>query len=478
MRYILLSFVLLSFNYAAAQTWIDSLDNYAREVNRPPQQYYWTWQNAALLHAMELQYEMMPTEEKAKYLEYVRIAMDRNLLIANGIFPNGVASANGMAFMYRITGELKYLDAAMKVLNDYYGILRTSNGGVSHLAYTPELWDDTVYMIGVYLLAMYRATNDETYILELINQIKLHQEKLLDEESGLWVHGWDGNNSFEWDFCSQLNWPDPITRKSTELWGRGNGWVVVTLSEILNNITPNHPEWDYVANSLKEMLIHLPQLQDEATGHWYQLPVRAGEAGNYIESSCTAMFGYGLLTALKYEILDGEPFEIAVERAYYGLRNNSTIQIGNNDQPYLNTTNVAKETCIGDKEYYFDINTGNGKAYALAVFIIFGRAYEEMYLNDEVTSIPSFNRANIKVYPTFLSNQTNLNISFLSEENTKVQYQIIDQLGRTMQQKTNQINMGENRQSYPITDLQSGQYFFMVSNQEGQILKTIPIVIQ
>jgi unsaturated rhamnogalacturonyl hydrolase len=46
------------------------------------------------------------------------------------------------------------------------------------------------------------------------------------------------------------------------------------------------------------MVVHLPALQDKQSGHWYQLPVRKGEAGNYIESSCTAMFAYGIQHAL------------------------------------------------------------------------------------------------------------------------------------------------------------------------------------
>ncbi len=70
---------------------------------------------------------------------------------------------------------------ALNVYFDYLEIMRTNNGGVSHLAWTPELWDDTVYMIGVTLLAMYRASGDEKYLTELIEQYKIHKEKLLDE---------------------------------------------------------------------------------------------------------------------------------------------------------------------------------------------------------------------------------------------------------------------------------------------------------
>lgn len=276
MRYTLLLISLLLCKFASSQTWLDSLDLFARERIDPPALFAPSWQNAPLLHAMEMQYELASEAEKPKYVDYVKRSLDRNLTVLNGIFPNSVSSGNGVAFLYRVTGDPKYLNVANRIYSQYLNILRTSNGGVSHLPWTPELWDDTVYMIGVFLLSMYRATGDIDYVLELIDQVWKHREKLIVDEWGLWVHGWDGDNVYNFDFCSQPNWADPVTRRSAEIWGRGNGWVILTLSEILNNLPQDHPEWENMAELLKEMIINLPDLQDESTGHWYQLTVRKG----------------------------------------------------------------------------------------------------------------------------------------------------------------------------------------------------------
>lgn len=479
MRYLLLLSTLLIFKIMPAQNWIDSLDNYAREKISPPATFFPGWQNAALLHAMELQYDMMPTAEKQKYFDYVKIAMDRNLLIMTGLWPNPTSAGNGVGFLYRVTRNPIYLQVANRIYNQYKNILKTSNGGVSHVPYAPELWDDTVYMIGVFLLSMYRATNDESYILELIEQIEKHKEKLVVDDWGLWVHGWDGNNVFNFDFCSQSNWANPTTRRSAEIWGRGNGWVVLTLSEILNNLPRNHPKWATTAAILKDMIIHLPALQDQNTGHWYQLPVRKGEPGNYIESSSTAMFGYGILTAIKYGIVQTDSFKNAIDLAYYGLKNNSVSLVGNNDKPYLNTQNVALETCLGDKEYYYNINTGSGKAYASAVYIIFGRAYD-VYKNGQVTSVRNTtnNKYTIQVYPTLVNTQSDLNIKLLAPQNETVQYLLIDMLGRIVQQKTQNLLKGENQNRFDINIVQGGQYIFMIKNQDAEIVKSFPIIIQ
>ncbi|MBK6338935.1 MAG: glycoside hydrolase family 88 protein, partial [Bacteroidetes bacterium] len=72
------------------------------------------------------------------------------------------------------------------------------------------------------------------------------------------------------------DWANPTTRRSAEIWGRGNGWVVLTLSEILNNLPRNHPEWPIMANMLRYDYT-FAELQDANTGHWYQLTVRKGE---------------------------------------------------------------------------------------------------------------------------------------------------------------------------------------------------------
>ncbi|MBK8672846.1 MAG: hypothetical protein IPN93_07615 [Bacteroidetes bacterium] len=99
---------------------------------------------------MELQYEMMPATEKQKYVDYVKIALDKNLPILTGLWPNPTSASNGLGFLYRVTQDPKYLQVAKRVYNQYLNILRTINGGVSHVPYAPELWDDTVYMVGVF----------------------------------------------------------------------------------------------------------------------------------------------------------------------------------------------------------------------------------------------------------------------------------------------------------------------------------------
>ena len=370
-----LIFLLFVARLCSAQTWVDTLDNYAREKFLPPAHYHWNWQNAALLNTMVKEYDHSVPAKKQQYLDYVRKAMDHSMSAANGKTPNAVASALGLAFLYRVTKEEQYKLKAEKVYQDYLKIRRTSEGGVSHLMLFTELWDDTVYMIGQYLLGMYEATGDEQYVNELVKQIRIHHDKLHDAQSGLWVHGWDSDNKIHCTFCSQMHWPDRQTRRSAEMWGRGNGWIVVTMSDALEVIPRTNPHWAELSGYLTEMLAKLPELQDKNTGHWYQLPLRNKDPKNFIESSCTAMFGYGICTAIKLQLVKETDYRESVALAYEGLRAHSTIPVGDH---YLNTTNVCTGTCIGNKDYYLRRAVQKGRPFGVGMFVQFGRKYEEL----------------------------------------------------------------------------------------------------
>ncbi len=364
----------MSFITAQSQTWTDSMDIYVRTKYMPPLKNQWSWQRAALLKAITEQYNNTNENDKKLYLNYMIRAVKKVKGAANGRTPNAVASGLGVAFVARVTGDATYKSIAEKVFEQYQKINRTSNGGVSHLANYKELWDDTIFMVGIFLQEMYLLTNDEKYIDELVFQIDAHREKLLDPKFGLWYHGWDDDDKGRCNICGEAGWSKDPEHRSQEFWGRGNGWVVVTLSQTINVLPKSHPKREKLASYLKEMVVNLPQLQDTATGHWFQLPIRTTDPKNYIESSCTAMFAYGISSALKLGIVSSNEYQKCVDRAYIGLRKHSIQKTNKN---FLTTKNVCKGTCIGSKDYYLNRRAKSQKPFGLGMFILFGRSYEK-----------------------------------------------------------------------------------------------------
>lgn len=356
------------------RSWVDSVARYGMERFLPADEYKWDWGQATLLNSVVHLYREAAPDRRKPYLDYVRTAMNRTLPVANGKHPNAVASAHGMAFLAGVLKDPVYKEKTKAIYTDYLLAPRASNGGVSHRAETVEFWDDTIYMLGMFFFELYRQTGDERYIEAFMEQYYAHQQKLSDPKTGLWVHGWDADDEDYDDRCSQPGWPDRTTRRSHEVWGRGNGWIVMALADGLNTVPRNSRHWKEMAGELKRMVAVLPSLQDGETGMWYQLPLRAGEEGNFLESSCTAMFGYGMVLGMKYGVLKKKTYKPVVDRIYEGLRRHAMVREGG---AYLAPDRVCLGTCIGDKEYYFKRKVGQGVNYAIGAYVMFGLEYEK-----------------------------------------------------------------------------------------------------
>jgi unsaturated rhamnogalacturonyl hydrolase len=375
-KLVVIAVLILVIGNTGAQTRVDSLDVYGREVFMPATAYKWDWGQATMLNSLVHLYYAKPDAVKKAYLDYIKTAMDLTYNDANGMHPNAVASGHGMAFLAKVTSDPRYIEKANKIYADFLATPRTKKGGVSHRSDTVEMWDDTIYMISMFLLEMYRYTGDEKYIKDLLDQLKIHREKLADKKWGLWVHGYDEDKIDYDDKCSQFGWAKMTPeRKSIEFWGRGNGWVVMATADALKTVPAKSYYYKEFASELKEITRKLPELQDKKSGLWYQLPIYPNDPGNFIESSCTAMFAYGMTIGVELKILDQKTFLPVIEKAHAGLQKYATRQ----DGKYLIPTRVCEGTCIGEKPYYYARKTKEGVNYAIGTYIMFELEYGKLH---------------------------------------------------------------------------------------------------
>lgn len=358
-----------------AQNWIDSLDAHGREVYMPASKYKWDWGQGTFLNALIHLHQTKPEAEKEKYIEYIKTAMDSTYSIANGKHPNAVASGHGMAFLARMTKDKKYEQKAINIYNDFLKTPRSQDGGVSHRTETVELWDDTVYMLSMFLLEMYRLTGDDKYIADFTQQVKIHSYHLANKTSGLWLHGWDADNIDYDDKCSQVGWANKTTRQSANYWGRANGWVAMALADALSTIPKTSIHWKFLKKEFISLMEKLPALQNKTTGHWYQLLIFPNDADNFQESSCTAMFSYAMLKGMEMDILNRKNYQPVVDLAYNGLKKQSLEKV--EEKPYLIPSRICGGTCIGDKDYYYRRSITTGTGFGYGSFIMFGLEYEK-----------------------------------------------------------------------------------------------------
>lgn len=364
---IILVLSLFSFQAVAQKSPSEELFDAAMNRIVPAEKFVWNWRDAVLLKAFTDIYRKQP-QQRETIADYVDKAMTRLAPRAHGVHPNGVASAVGLAFLQEIGRSSMETDKALeKVLVQYRNIPRAVNGACSHRTGTVELWDDTVYMIGMALIGTYKATGDISYVEEFADQILSHAEHLYDPETGFWYHGWAETSFPAEDACSQYGWNTNPAHRNNEFWGRGNGWIVMSLADVLEVLPVTDRRYPQIKSMYELMMNTLAKLQDRRTGLWRQLPLHVRDRENFLESSCTAMFGYAFAKGVRMGILPAECRRVA-EKAYDGLVEHCVLDSGTSE---IRLGHICAGTCIGDREYYYARSqVDHGETYALGAFLL------------------------------------------------------------------------------------------------------------
>jgi unsaturated rhamnogalacturonyl hydrolase len=159
------------------------------------------------------------------------------------------------------------------------------------------LWPDDLYMGGVFLVRYSLYTGDRKYLADAANQI-IHQAALEQDADGLWFHGY---------FVNQK-------RHAPYKWGRGNGWAMVAVVETLSSMPENDPLRPALLDILRKQIDGLKGLQ-APDGMWRQV---LDHPELWEETSCTAMFAYGIARAAHRGWIDPSNLAIA-RRAFAGV---------------------------------------------------------------------------------------------------------------------------------------------------------------
>lgn len=214
-------------------------------------------------------------------------------------------------------------------------------------------------------------------------QIRLLYSHCFQNSTGLLAHGYDASRT--------AVWADPATGASPWVWGRSMGWyllglvnaweVLATTTNTANNTTTNTtttsssttpPSSAGSCNPLVDgdcarlvatiraqfttLVLNLVQYQDDATGAWWQLPTAPAAAGNFLESSSTALFAGAILKAQRLGLLPNSPdddddqlqqrqqqaehLQTAALRAYEYLLT-SAVVLGDDDDSSSNNATIG-----------------------------------------------------------------------------------------------------------------------------------------
>lgn len=98
----------------------------------------------------------------------------------------------------------------------------------------------------------------------------------------------------------------------------------MALCDVLELMPADQPERPELVAILQRVLDALLVVQDPATHLWYQVPDRAGEEGNYLESTCSAMYCYALAKGVRLGMLP-KSYRDAAKQVMDGLRAHKII---------------------------------------------------------------------------------------------------------------------------------------------------------
>jgi len=201
---------------------------------------------------------------------------------------------------------------------------RLPNGTFSRGKQT-TVWPDDLYMGGPVIVRWSEFTHDPKGLDDAASQI-IHQAELEQDADGLFFHGYNMKEQ----------------KHSPFKWGRGDGWVTVATVEALSAMPKNHPARAQLIAILKKQIDGIKPLQ-APSGMWRQV---LDHPESWEETSCTAMFAYGIARAVHRGWLDASYLPMA-RKAFAGISKNVTAE------------GVVNETCIGtnigqDIAYYMD----------------------------------------------------------------------------------------------------------------------------
>lgn len=218
------------------------------------------------------------------------------------------------------------------------------------------MWADDLYMSVPFLCRYHQLTQDRKYLDEAIAQILKFKNYLFMEEENIMSHVYSGR------YKTMTGIP----------WGRGNGWVFFSISELLGTLPEGYKGKEEVLKFYNQLLKGYLNLQGE-NGLWHQV-LNCKEA--YEETSCTSMFLYGMARGVRYGWIQGDEISRVIEavyKAWEGIIEKSVDRYGN-------VYGICKGSSFSfTKEYYmYELLTNLNDTHGIGIVLLAGIELEKL----------------------------------------------------------------------------------------------------
>lgn len=208
---------------------------------------------------------------------------------------DNICEGNALIDLYDMTGEEKYLRAIERLQGQLLRQPRTYEGSFWHkLIYPEQVWLDGLYMAQVFRLRRSNLLNANEYD-DILMQFQTVRKRMYDPETHLYRHGYDASGKAFWADEKGL---------SSCVWLRAMGWWLAALADTAVEWRDEHPGKAWLRDCLAEALDGLLPYRDAQSGMFFQVVDQGNRAGNYPETSGTALAAYACLRARNGGVLD------------------------------------------------------------------------------------------------------------------------------------------------------------------------------
>ena len=294
--------VIMTYHDIVKRTW-----QLEKELTKPNHYANVLGMTAVARYAMAFDDQEMLADLKEYITPYINGAFEN----AGGVFGKRCycIGGNATAFLYK-SG---LLDEAEDILRRYVEMLYTEQGRDSagyfnhhRVPQKPEnangaLWIDTCFGVCPFMMWLGQAFNEQKYIDDAVHQMKGHHRLLFNTEAKLYHQAINFN-----DAPNQL----------TAFWGRGEGWGVYTLTELVSDLGKDHPDYEFFKDALIANLEGCLAVQD-ADGMFHQV---LDMPESFVESSSTCLIIYAMGRAVEMGLVDKDIYTAAIVKAINGLK--------------------------------------------------------------------------------------------------------------------------------------------------------------
>ena len=239
--------------------------------------------------------------------------------------------------VYKLKKEDKYLRMGLRYADTQWTLppdprISEKEWHDQGYSWQTRIWIDDMFMITAVQSQAYQVTGDRKYIDRTAKEMAMYLDRI-QRPNGLFYH----------------------TPDVPFLWGRGNGWMAVGMTELLNVLPDENSHRERIEKAYRLMMRSLLQYQAD-DGMWRQL---IDDPSSWKESSGTAMFTYAMIVGVKKGWLDKEIYGAAARKAWLTLLT------------YLNSDDNIRGVCEGtnarnDYQYYLDRKQNTGDLHGQA----------------------------------------------------------------------------------------------------------------